>query len=55
MIYDKFNLLDKMNYYTRSILIKNDYDLIKKSSFLFNNPYETKKLIKKNKQLIFKE
>ena len=53
MIYDKFNLLDKMNYYTRSILIKNDYDLIKKSSFLFNNPYETKKLIKKNKQLIF--
>lgn len=53
MIYDKFNLLDKMNYYTRSILIKNDYDLIKKSSFLFNNPYEIKKLIKKNKQLIF--
>ena len=53
MIYDKFNLLDKMNYYTRDILIKSDNDLFKKSFLLFNKPLEMKKLIKKNKQYIF--
>lgn len=53
IIYDKFNLLNKMNYYTKSILIRNDDELVQKSSILFNNSNKIKKLIKMNKKNIF--